>query len=433
MDYKQLYILNQQDYRLNTSYPLSPSDWESYKTTNQSLDFSLEDELSLYIHIPFCRQLCTFCEYTRMICPNEEGQMRYLHTLEKDIIQFINTHSFTLRGFDIGGGTPTCLSDMAFQYLMDMYTHVCNHLDKTHDFEPSIESTFQTCTAQKLTAIVQAGIRRLSLGLQSTDSSMLHSCHRASSSLESMLQTMQMAHEIGIHKINLDLMYGLPNQTLDSILLDLQSIGTLQPEQVTLYELRTNQLTNTPSQNAQTLYDSYCLLYDALIKMGYHAHFGQNTFSLDKDDFGVSSYLRSRMLYGKAYKGFGISAQSMCKQGVSYNIGKNAANLSSFIDCPTYENGDTYILPAHEIANKYIAISGYSNSFSLEVLHLLLNKEEWLSLQERVAFLMDENLLYRDNNWLRITREGFRNYGTVNSILRINNKTVDNVIELRVE
>ena len=253
---------------------------------------------------------------------------------------------------------------------------------------------------------------------------MLRSCHRASSSLDSMLQTMQIAHEIGIHKINLDLMYGLPNQTIESIQLDLQSISILQPEQVTIYELRTNQLTNTPAQNAQTLYDSYCLLYDELIKMGYHADFGQNTFSLDKDDFGVSSYLRARMLHGTSYKGFGISAQSMCKQGVSYNLGKNAVNISSLIDCPTYENGDTYLLPAHEIANKYIAIAGYSNSFSLEVLHHLLNEKEWLSLQERIAFLVKEDLLYRDDNWLRITREGFRNYGAVNSILRTNNNPV---------
>lgn len=424
MNYKHLYILNQQDNRFNTSYPLSPSDWESYKTTSQSLDFLPEDELSLYIHIPFCRQLCTFCEYTRMICPNEDEQMRYLYTLEKDIMQFIDKHSFTLRGFDIGGGTPTCLSDMAFLYLMDIYTRACKRLTKTPDFEPSIETTFQTCTALKLTAIVQAGIRRLSLGLQSTDASMLRSCHRASSSLDSMLQTMQIAHEIGIHKINLDLMYGLPNQTIESIQLDLQSISILQPEQVTIYELRTNQLTNTPAQNAQTLYDSYCLLYDELIKMGYHADFGQNTFSLDKDDFGVSSYLRARMLHGTSYKGFGISAQSMCKQGVSYNLGKNAVNISSLIDCPTYENGDTYLLPAHEIANKYIAIAGYSNSFSLEVLHHLLNEKEWLSLQERIAFLVKEDLLYRDDNWLRITREGFRNYGAVNSILRTNNNPV---------
>lgn len=418
MDYKQRYILSQQDNRLNTSYPLSPSDWEQYKVTNQSLDFSLEEEMSLYIHIPFCRQLCTFCEYTRMICPNEEEQMRYLHTLEQDMMHFLENQSFILRGFDIGGGTPTCLSDHAFQYLIDIYIRICKQLEKAPDFEPSIESTFQTCTAQKLKSIVQAGIYRLSLGLQSTDVLVLRSCHRASSSLESMKQTMQIAYEIGIRKINLDLMYGLPSQTIESIRYDLQSIAILRPEQVTLYELRTNQLSTTSAQDAQTLYDSYCLLYDALIKMGYHAHFGQNTFSLDKDDFGVSSYLRSRMLQGTAYKGFGISAQSMCQQGVSYNIGKNAANISSLLDYPTYENGDTYILPAHEIANKYIAIAGYCNCFSLDVLHSLFYDVEWLLLQERIHFLVAEDLLYQDNNYLRITRKGFMHYGAVNQMLR---------------
>ena len=274
MNYHQLFISKQQDSRLNTSYPLSPSDWAPYRVANQTLDFSRERELSMYIHIPFCQQLCSFCEYTRMICPTEEEQMIYLSTLEQDIRQFLETNSFSLRGFDLGGGTPTCLSDRACQYLMSIYQHVCESVPRTPDFEPSIESTFQTCTASKLSAIVSAGIRRLSLGLQSTDARMLHACSRATSSVEHMQTKMQLAYEAGIHKINLDLMYGLPHQSLESIHSDLQIIRALDPEQVTVYELRTNQLNSAVSQSPEFLYDCYCLLYDSLTQMGYHVHFG---------------------------------------------------------------------------------------------------------------------------------------------------------------
>lgn len=138
-----------------------------------------------------------------------------------------------------------------------------------------------------------------------------------------MDDAIKMARSMGIEKVNLDFMYGLKHQSPNTIKTDLEVIHRLCPDQVTLYELRTNMISEESHTTAAQRYEYYKLLYYGLMDMGYCSHFGQNTFSMDSDDIGVSSYIRHRMMDCKPYKGFGISAQSMNSEGVAYNVGKN--------------------------------------------------------------------------------------------------------------
>ena len=158
---------------LNTSYPLRVKDWDAFRV-HESLSFDDERELAFYIHIPFCKQLCSFCEYCRMPLPSAEIQEEYLRTIKSDINKFISKHKhINLYGFDIGGGTPTSLDESCFQLLMDIYDNTANRQSWTVDFEPSIEATFQTLTIDKIRRIAQSGIKRISLGVQTTDSKLL--------------------------------------------------------------------------------------------------------------------------------------------------------------------------------------------------------------------------------------------------------------------
>ena len=136
MSVEELYNSRKDNPIWNTSYPLSPEQWAPYRV-DQALLFNQEKELSFYIHIPFCRQLCSFCEYTRMVCPDEKLQYRYLRTLDNDVSTFVSAHpDIKLRGFDIGGGTPTSLSEDNFYYLLQIYREALDWLDVTDDFEP---------------------------------------------------------------------------------------------------------------------------------------------------------------------------------------------------------------------------------------------------------------------------------------------------------
>ena len=415
MTIAELYESRKDDPRLNTSYPLQPEDWAKYRVDGP-LPFDDEKRLSFYIHIPFCRQLCSFCEYTRMLCPYEGMQERYLRAVANDIVRFkAQNHGFTLLGCDIGGGTPTALSEKNFLLLMEVYGNALMGLELSPGYEPSIEATFDTLTESKLKGVVNAGIYRLSLGVQSSCDAIMKRHRRLGSDERQMSDWLAMAKRIGIKKVNLDFMYGFQGQDEASIGRDLELIGRLHPHQVTLYELRTNMLTSNASLSKEELYDQYSQYYDGIIGMGYKGRFGQNTFSMDADDEGVSSYLRERMINGASYKGFGMSAQSMSRAGVSYNMGKLSKNPMQALNDNGYQEEYTYLLPSKELVAKYMAISAYHGSFSVNrLLALGIDKD---FLDERLGFCFSQCLLSMGNNdRILITKKGFVHYGAVFSL-----------------
>ena len=415
MTIAELFQLRKNDPRWNTSYPLSPSDWKDYRVPGP-LSFENDQRLSFYIHIPFCKQLCSFCEYTRMLCPDENVQREYLLAIANDIKQFRQKYQdITLLGFDIGGGTPTSLSEKNFSLLMKIYQTAISGLKLDDRYEPSIEGTFNTLSEEKLEEMAKNGFHRLSLGVQSSCSSVLHQHQRGYSSEAMMSSWLIKALGKGIKKVNLDFMYGLKGQNESTIQQDLDLIGRLKPQQVTIYELRTNMILAKESFTKEELYDQYVHYYDGLLAMGYKARFGQNTFSLDAADEGVSSYLRERMLNGAAYKGFGMSAQSMSSEGIAYNVGKLAVTPQDALNKEGYPEQFTYLLPPDELASKYIAISAYNGSFSIARL-----RDYGISggsLNEILGFCIDEGLLYKgEKDRLFITKKGFKHYGALFSL-----------------
>ena len=385
---------------------------------SQKLPFAENEELSFYIHIPFCQNLCAFCEYTRMKCPDEDTQQHYIRILDSDIQQFTKEHPhIILRGFDIGGGTPTVLSNDNFARLIDIYQKTISSVKTSPDFEPSVEGTFQTLTEDKLRMIGKAGIKRLSLGIQSTNNSVLSANKRIETPLSLMDKWIKFAKTVGIQKTNIDMMYGLKGQSFKEIESDISKTALLNTAQVTLYELRTNMLNNVDGYTTkEDLFQSYKTLYDRLTSLNYQARFGQNTFSVNKKDFGVSSYLRNRMLNGISYKGFGLSAQSMSKYGISYNVGKNKSDLSQYLNLATYNEEYTYRLPPRELLSKYIAISAYSGQFSLKTASEILGKDCIHYFRQEIDFCVENELMTLENGTLFITRKGFKNYGAVFSL-----------------
>ena len=130
---------------------------------------------------------------------------------------------------------------------------------------------------------------------------------------------------------------------------------------------------------------------------------------------GVSSYIRHRMKDGISYKGFGISAQSMNRKGLSYNVGKNSFN-NTLLNCDSFEEEFTYQLPKDKIAAKYLAIAAYSGAFSISVLSSLLNKDARQVYGEQLDFCLNKGLLQQKGDLIQITEKGFEYYGAVFSL-----------------
>lgn len=408
--------------RYSTAYPWKPEDWAQYRQAGR-LKFRKDCRVSFYIHIPFCRHLCKFCEYTRCLVPDEEAQRRYLQTVHSDIRRFIAEYpDVTLEGLDIGGGTPTALSPDNFAYLMRIYREVVSRLQISADFEPSIETSFKTITPEKIGMIREAGIRRISTGIQS-----LYFNRRQNDigwrypEAEEIIGRIGEIRKAGEFKINLDFMYGFGFQNAgDTESLDRTAVEQLAPEQVTLYELRTNQLSNYESCTPESRQSHYDRWYDILNGLGYIGRYGQNTFSTDPRDFGVSSYIRHRMLDGGDYKGFGISAQSMSGGNVEYNVGKNAADILSLIPTDnghgTFDAAEHYELPVREKFAKFVCISAYSGGFSLRIARERFYPDFTERFGDIIDYLSGIGAIEIAADRINLTKRGFGHYGPVLSL-----------------
>ncbi len=399
----------------NTSYPLDKSNWEEYKIKEDIL-FQDEDKLCLYIHVPFCNRLCAFCEYVKFKRDNEDNEKKYMDILEKDINNFLETNNnFKLYGFDIGGGTPTSLNLDTFNKLMNIAKKL-NSLNKVEDYEPSIEATFETLTEDKLKLIVDAGFQRISLGVQTTNTKILTSQNRNVITISKMLSTFELMRDSGIKKINIDFMYGIFGQKLEDIKNVVKYLKILNPEQVTLYEMRYNLIENKKLIPKEEILKQYNLIYDYLIKLGYEGAFGQNTFTKTKSDLGLSSYLRYRMIHNISYKGFGIAAQSKSKLGISYNIGKNHESIEKCFEKETFYTDDIYLLPKEELVAKYIMISLYFGKFSLNEVRNILKEDPYKFYNKELSFLLENNYIEISNDIVSVTNKGFEYYGAVGAM-----------------
>ena len=394
------------DILCNTSYPMKPLYFAGYRSNADIMD--TVDSLSMYFHIPFCQHLCRFCEYTRFLSSDVHAESRYVDDLISQTEAYLESHPVKLLyGLDIGGGTPTALHINAFRQLVNYSSSLIKTLSHGADFESSMEFSFSSIDDGKIEAIADSGFHRMSTGIQIHDKDILSHNRREMHPVLRMKETLEKLHDAGIRKLNLDIMYGFQGQTELALRNTLHVIGLLSPEQVTLYEMRYNHNT-LPYEtiSRKVLFDQYTALYDGLTTLGYHAEFGMNAFSR-YDDQGVSSYLRTRMLEAKPYKGFGIAAQSMSWQGISYNIlkGSRETHLPAY-DRITEE--DVYLLPKEEIAAKYVSVGLYSGCFSLRVLSGILGTDAERYYAEELRFLKDRQLIRElDNGICRVTREGF--------------------------
>lgn len=414
----------------STAYPWKPEKWAEYVQPGR-LKFKKGGKLSFYIHIPFCKKLCKFCEYTRCLVPDDSIQRNHLQIIRRDIRKFLLEYpNITLEGFDIGGGTPSALSPSNFAYLMQIYREVVHHINVSDDFEPSIEMSIKTITPEKIKMVKEAGFHRISIGIQSLCFSRRQSDFGWKyPEAEEIINKINMIRSAGGFKINLDFMYGFKFQNLHEVeKLDYIALKQLNPDQVTIYELRTNQLNDygmaTPTDRS-CLYDRW---FHLLKELGYLGEYGQNTFSIDYHDYGVSSYIRHRMLDGGDYKGFGISAQSMSDGNVEYNIGKNAKDILSLIpigkipEDTTFEASEHYELPVAEKFAKFVCVSAYSGGFSWKKAKERFYPDFFERFGPILDFLTGRQDIYGNgdiiisNDCIRVTKNGFRHYGPLFSL-----------------
>lgn len=194
-----------------------------------------KQELGIYIHIPFCAKKCYYCDFISY--PNmKEKQKEYIEAVKKEI-QSYNLENYNVTTIYIGGGTPSYIKS---EYIVEILELLKNKLKanetKFENMEITIEVNPGTVTKEKLLDYKKAGINRLSIGLQSANDRLLEQIGRIHK-YQDFLQTYNLARNVGFENINVDLMLGLPNQSIEDLKESIENVIDLQPEHISIYSL----------------------------------------------------------------------------------------------------------------------------------------------------------------------------------------------------
>jgi oxygen-independent coproporphyrinogen-3 oxidase len=224
-----------------TSYPTVPY-WSEMPTESQwvesvasALDESAAEGIgaALYVHIPFCKSLCTYCGCNTRITRNNAVGAPYVETIIKEWEQYLTRmgRTVSLSEIHLGGGTPTFLSPDELRRLM---SGILSKAKLSKEVEFSVEADPRVTTAEHLKALADFGFKRLSLGIQDFDSKVQDIVNRVQSE-EEVRKVTETARSLGYDSINYDLIYGLPLQTLDSIRETIDAVRRLRPDRIAFY------------------------------------------------------------------------------------------------------------------------------------------------------------------------------------------------------
>ena len=186
-------------------------------------------EISLYIHIPFCKQKCFYCDFPSY-AGKESLMDEYVEALNKEILD--KASKYIIKSIFIGGGTPSYLTNDQLDSLLK----TINNLNFNNEIEFTIECNPGTLTKENLIIMKKNNVNRLSIGLQATNDLLLKSIGRIHT-YEEFKNNYLLAREIGFENINIDLMFGLPNQSLEDWKETLKEIVNLNPDHISAYSL----------------------------------------------------------------------------------------------------------------------------------------------------------------------------------------------------
>ena len=373
-------------------------------------------KIGVYIHIPFCKKKCFYCDFVSF--SNKDSlQEIYINSLKKEIENFLkNRNELQIETVYIGGGTPSYIDSKNIFSIWDSFSFWDSSFSKRNvpnnkKIEKTIEVNPGTVTKGKLEDYKNAGINRLSIGLQSANNKVLEEIGRIHT-YEDFLETYNLAKEVGFENINVDLMIGIPNQTIEDVKESLKNVIKLNPTHISVYSLIVEDgtpLAKMIEQGKLKLLDEdiernmYWYVKDFLELKGYK-HYEISNFSKP----GFESKHNLNCWEQKEYIGFGISAHSYLN-GVRF---ANTSNLEEYIkNCENNRfDANKSILERQNLLDKEneymllglrkidgVSIQSFKNKF---------NENPIFLFKEKLNKLVSIGLIQIDSDCIILTNKG---------------------------
>ena len=313
------------------------------KTDSNILNLSTLGDMGLYVHIPFCKQKCMYCDFPAYQNLQDYYET-YVYALVQEMDLWVSEHPESkakpIDTIYFGGGTPTELSIQQLQMIVDKIKSTFTITDDCH---MTIESNPGEVDLQYLTKLVKLGFNRISFGIQTFDDKALTMLHRSHNG-EKAKQAIYAAKEAGFTDINIDLIYGLPRQSLEDIKRNLEIVKDLPINHIStyglqvevgtyLYHLVQKNLISIPSESIdESMYDT---MMEGLKELGFERYEISN-FAKD------NSYSRHNLKYWHYidYLGFGAGAHSFY-DGIRRSNNRNVMPYIQAVDRYTMPTIDT--------------------------------------------------------------------------------------------
>ncbi|MDH1011117.1 oxygen-independent coproporphyrinogen III oxidase [Pseudomonas nicosulfuronedens] len=346
-----------------TSYPTAPQFHGAFaaddyraaaQRSNHPGSEGVAKPLSVYIHIPFCKSLCYYCACNKIITQKTHRAVEYLDYLKREIALQAELFdgSRKLTQLHLGGGTPTYLTSEQLGEVMDSLRQHFN-LDESDAHEFSIEVDPRTISRERIAELRAQGFNRLSFGVQDFDEQVQQAVNRVQSE-QQVFDLVQAAREAKFKSVSVDLIYGLPLQTVESFDTTLSKIIALRPDRIAAYSyahlperVRAQRLIRRedmpPAERKLELLE---LTIRRLTEAGY-VYIGMDHFALPDDELTVA---RNNGTLQRNFQGYSTHADcdlialgvsSISKVGDTY--GQNVKELSQY-----YARLDAGLLPVHK-------------------------------------------------------------------------------------
>ncbi len=379
--------------------------------------------LSLYVHIPFCEQLCYYCACNKIITKHHERAAPYLRYLSREV----ELHTAVLgtgqpvSQLHLGGGSPTFLTDDELRDLMAMLRR---NFAIAPGAECSIEIDPRTVTAERLQALYDMGFNRISFGVQDFDPDVQKAVHRVQP-FEQVQALMEDARRIGFDSVNVDLIYGLPRQTPESFARTLQQVAQIRPDRIALYGYahlperfkpqRRIVAVELPGAPAKVNMLSQALA--AFLAAGY-VYIGMDHFALPNDALAIAKR------QGRLHRNFqGYSTQADCdlialgissigKVGATYS--QNAKTMEEY--CDLLDQGKLPVvrglaLSRDDLARRAVIMAlmcqGQVVFESIESAWLLDFKSYFKAEMEQMRELEKQGMVAIDDTGVTVTAQGW--------------------------
>lgn len=375
-------------------------------------------ELGIYIHIPFCIKKCDYCDfisYTNCYDLQEKYVKKLIEEIEENRDLLKNNFISTIY---IGGGTPSSIKPEFIKKILDKIYEICeiSQISEKIKIETTIEVNPGTTTRNNLQLYKNCGINRLSIGLQSTNDTILEIIGRIHN-YKQFLDTYKWAKEAGFKNINVDLMLGLPGQDIETLKESLENIVNLQPmpNHISVYSLIVEEGTKIeqninlgklklPDDEEERKQYHYTKNY---LELNGYKHYEISNFAKP----GFESKHNMNCWKQKQYVGFGVAAHSYVN-GIRY---ANTTDLKEYLNIKENPKEKNFkkIKTVEEKQNKFdmekefmmlglrklegISISKFEEKFGENPIYLFRNE-----LQK----LVEENLLEVDLDDIRLTNKG---------------------------